>query len=94
MPYDSTLPANNAPIVSAELRNQLNSLKALIDDLQAQLDAVPTSAAMTARLDAYTAGNCEFVSLPALTVSNPPTQAEVQNHANVLNNLYIALTRT
>ena len=31
MAYDPNLPANHAPIVSAELRDQLNGLKALID---------------------------------------------------------------
>ena len=31
MPFDPTLPVNNSPIVSAELRNQFNGLKAIID---------------------------------------------------------------
>ena len=31
MPFDPTLPATNSPILSAELRNQFNALKALID---------------------------------------------------------------
>ena len=31
MPYDPTLPVNHAPIVAAELRDQFNGLKALID---------------------------------------------------------------
>jgi hypothetical protein len=39
MPYDPTLPANNSPIVSAELRNQFAGLKALIDGLQPRLPA-------------------------------------------------------
>jgi hypothetical protein len=30
MPFDPTKPANNTPIISAELRNQFNALKALI----------------------------------------------------------------
>ena len=32
MSFNPNLPANNSPIVSAELRNQFNGLKALIDD--------------------------------------------------------------
>jgi hypothetical protein len=47
MAYDPTLPANNSPIVSAELRNQFAGLKDLIDaqavtitDLQAQINAL------------------------------------------------------
>ena len=31
MPFDPTLPANNAEILSAELRDQFNGLKAIID---------------------------------------------------------------
>ena len=40
MAYDPTLPANNSPIVSAELRNQFAGLKALIDAQQAQINAL------------------------------------------------------
>ncbi len=87
MAFDPTKPMANTPLDAAEMRDQLNALKDLIDALSA-------SAEMTARLNADTAGNCEFVSLPSLTFSNPPTQAEVQNLANVISNLYVALTRT
>jgi hypothetical protein len=87
MAFDPTKPIENTPLDAAEMRDQLNALKDLID-------ALPASAEMTARLNADTAGNCEFVSLPSLTISNPPTQAEVQNLANVISNLYVALTRT
>jgi hypothetical protein len=37
MSFDPNLPADHSPLSSAEMRNQLNSLKALIDDLQQQL---------------------------------------------------------
>ena len=37
MAYDPNLPANHAPIVSQELRDQFNGLKALIDAQQAQI---------------------------------------------------------
>jgi hypothetical protein len=40
MPFNPTLPANNSPIISAELRNQLNGLKALIDAQQTQITAL------------------------------------------------------
>jgi tRNA A37 threonylcarbamoyladenosine synthetase subunit TsaC/SUA5/YrdC len=40
MAYDPNLPANNSPIVSAELRSQFAGLKALIDAQQAQLTQV------------------------------------------------------
>ena len=49
MPYDPSLPADHAPVVAAELRNQFNALKALIDaqvaqitDLQTQITAIQT----------------------------------------------------
>jgi len=37
MAYDPNLPANHAPIVSQELRNQFAGLKALIDAQQATI---------------------------------------------------------
>ena len=39
MPFDPTWPPQNAEIESAPFRNQFNSLKALIDALQSQVDA-------------------------------------------------------
>jgi len=33
MAFDSTLPVDHSPVVAAELRNQLNALKSLLDDL-------------------------------------------------------------
>ena len=45
MAYDPTLPANNAPIVSAELRSQLAGLKALIDAQQTQINSQQTTIA-------------------------------------------------
>jgi hypothetical protein len=33
MPFDATLPVNGSKIVAAELRNQFNALKSLLDDL-------------------------------------------------------------
>jgi len=50
MPFDPNLPANHAPVVSAELRSQFNGLKALIDGLQAQVNALQ-SALPTPALD-------------------------------------------
>ena len=46
MPFDPAKPANNSPNSSAEMRNQLTGLKALIDAIQtitsAQVDGVNT----------------------------------------------------
>jgi hypothetical protein len=40
MPFDPTKPANGSPNSSAEMRDQLNALKALIDALTAQIAAL------------------------------------------------------
>ena len=45
MPFDPNLPATNSPIVSAELRSQFTSLKALIDDQAAGLASLTTRVA-------------------------------------------------
>ena len=63
---DPTRPAQNAPIVSSELRGQFEAIKT-------QFDA--------------------FAAVPALglTVSNPPTQAEMQALADKLDAVIAAL---
>ncbi len=66
-PYlDPSLPADNAPILSAELRGQFQAI--------ADRFARPAT-----------------VSLLELTVSNPPTQAEVQAIADKIDELIIML---
>ena len=86
MAYDPTLPANGSPIVSAELRNQFAGLKTLIDDL-------PTSQPMQDLLDTQAAGACQNVPDLGLTISDPPTQAEVQAIADKLDYLIFNLRR-
>ena len=82
MAFDPTLPANNSPIVSAELRNQFNGLKAI-------LDTCPDDAGV----EAITAGQCLGVNYLGLTVSDPPTQAEVQSIADKLDEILTSLRR-
>ena len=43
MPFDPTKPANGSPISAAELRNQFNALKALIDAITPPGPAGPTA---------------------------------------------------
>ena len=86
MAYDPTKPASGAPIVSAELRAQLAGLKELIDGLL-------TSPEMQALLDDQAAGACKTVTDLGLTVSDPPTQAEVQAIADKLDYLLFQLRR-
>ena len=63
---DPSLPAENAPIVSAELRGQFQAIADLFGDLRAKLTALTPL---------------------GLTVSNPPTQADVQAMADKLDEL-------
>ena len=68
---DPSLPADNAPIVSGELRGQFQAISDFIEDVRGR-----------------------FVSLTplGLTVSNPPTQADVQAIADKLDELINALS--
>ena len=89
MPFDPALPAANSPIVSAELRNQLTGLKALVDDC-------PTTNDMETYVHDYVqevaASSVAAVNgLPGFVVSDPPTQAEVQTVVDKLNELIAAL---
>jgi hypothetical protein len=70
MAFNATLPQTNAPIASAELRAQFNGLKTLID-------ALPTSANMSSAITNQVAANLVGVDPLALSISNPPTQAQV-----------------
>ena len=86
MPYDSTKPANGSPIVSAELRAQFNALN---DDIQQRALSIDVQDA----INAQSSGSVNDVNALALTVSNPPTQAQVQAIANKLDELLTALKR-
>ena len=84
MPFDPTLPANNSPIVSAELRNQFNGLKTL-------MDAKPSSADMNAAINnaiqQNASANSNSVAAFDGEFSDPPTVAEMQALAGKLNEL-------
>ncbi len=87
MPYDPTKPANNSPIVSAELRNQLQGL---MDEIQQRALYQDVNDAITVQA----AGPVNNIQPPAFNVSNPPTQAQVQAMADYLVQFYTALSRT
>jgi hypothetical protein len=93
MPYDPSKPANGAPILSAELREQFAGLKALIDDLQAALSERPTQTEVMQMILAQSAGAVTHVEPLNQPVSNPPTQAEVENISNTLDALITELRR-
>ena len=63
---DPTLPADNAPIVSGELRGQFRAIEDSFADIRARFLALTPL---------------------GLTVSNPPTQADVQAIADKLDEL-------
>ena len=86
MPFNANVPADHSPLSSAEMRDQFNGLKD-------QLDALPTSGAMTSALLPQTAGNVNGVEPLNLTISDPPTQAQVQAIMYKLNELLYNLNR-
>ena len=87
MPYDPTKPANNAPIDSAELRNQFAGLNDLILERVSYADLYDG-------INANAAGSVTSLGLPNFTVSNPPTQAQVQAIADFVTAFYVAASRT
>ena len=87
MAFDPTKPANNSPVSSAELREQLTSLKTEIDDrvVLSELDNI---------MIGFNAGRVPPEVLPlGMTVSNPPTQAQVQAIANKIDEMLVFLKR-
>ena len=105
MPFDPTKPAFGSPDSSAEMREQFNALKALIDaqaaviaaqsaqiaSLSAQLTDVPNQIA--AAISA-TSSNSNGVGNLSLTINNnPPQNFEVQPIADKMDELINALRR-
>ncbi len=86
MAFNPALPAANSPIASAELRSQLTGLKDLID-------ARPDTAAVQNLIATDSAGYPGAVNSLSLTISDPPTQAQVQIIVNKINELLLALQR-
>ena len=85
MAFDPTLPVNNSAVTSAELRGQFTGLKTLVD-------GCPTVGAMHNYVAGHAAASIQGMSdLGGLTVSDPPTQAEVQTVVDKLNELMSAL---
>jgi hypothetical protein len=82
MPFDPSLPVNNSLISSSELRNQLNGLNELIDNVQNQLISGIDGTALN-----------PAVTVLSQSISNPPTQAQVLAIQNKLNELINAITR-
>jgi len=106
MPFNPALPVTNSPVSSAELRNQFNGLKAIID-------AIPPGATVDQLNDAVNALNQDMIAITDnlgnqlldtarnpvnvspidVNVSDPPTQAEIVNLGLKLNELIGNLQR-
>ena len=67
---DPSLPADNSPLSSGEMRGQFQAISGMFDDIRGKLIALTPL---------------------GLTVSNPPTQADVQAIADKLDELISAL---
>ena len=84
MSFDPNLPVDDSLATAAELRGQFAGLKTLIDaklDLSAAQDAIAVNSA----------NNVDTLDTLTLTISNPPTQAQVQAILNAFNSLVQAL---
>ena len=101
MPFDPSKPANGSPLSSAEMRGQLNALKALIDALSTHVDDI-VNGYNTTLIDienkeatdfADTSKNSNGVTTLGLVVSDPPTQAQMQSLADKVDELILALRR-
>ena len=87
MAYDPTKPADGSLADAAELRNQLAGLKTLID---AKVNTADLDAAIVANSSGPTAGLIEYLNI---TVSDPPSAANVQAIVDRLNDLISLLRR-
>jgi hypothetical protein len=87
MAFDPTFPANNSLISSAELRDQFEGLNGLIEGNYSFLLGEIGSAV------SGSAANVNAISDLPMSVSNPPTQAQVQAIVDKLNDLIAGLQR-
>ena len=91
MPFDPTLPVDHSPVVAAELRNQFNALKALIDAQVAQITDLQTQ--VTAIQTRFADMDNQLGIMNPLNISSadPLTQEEVQAVAAQADALLAAL---
>ena len=97
MPFDPTKPETGSPNSSAEMRAQLTALKADIDAIPAGPagPAGPPGEVSNATLAAQIAGTAQNPNVGTfnITLSDPPTRAEVQAILDFVNALVNSLTR-
>ena len=93
MPFDPTLPVNNSQVSSSELRGQFTSLNDAITNLNDEVSNLPTGSDVNTAIVSGSAGPVGAVSPLGLTVSDPPTQAEVQAIADKIDEMLQLLQR-
>jgi hypothetical protein len=96
MPFDPNLPQAGTLVDAVQIRAQLNALKALIDELHVQMDALPTDSELGEAIGGAVVGssaNTNAVSTLGFAVSDPPTQSEVQTIVNKLDEFINAARR-
>ena len=86
MPFDINWPPDHAELDGAPFRNQFNGLKDMVD-------AVPTSPEMASVIADNSASNVNGVMPLNLTISDPPTRAEVQAVVDKMNELITSAWR-
>jgi hypothetical protein len=89
VPFDPTKPAAHSPLSSEEMRDQLNALKE-------EIDARPTASELGEAIGGGVNGssaNTNSVSTLGFTVSDPPTQSEMQQVLEKLNEFINAARR-
>ena len=98
MPFDPNFPPTNAEIESAPFRNQFNALKGLTDDLaaqansfQAELDGLPSNDGMIDWLTDNSARNVDGIQPLSITISDPPTKAQLGAVVTYVNQLVAGL---
>lgn len=82
MAYDPLAPTNNSLISSSQLRDQFNGLKLIIDANVVDAAVAIQGTAMNPSVDSL-----------SQSISNPPTQAQVQAIQNKINELISAISR-
>ena len=100
MVFDPTKPVEDSPLDAAEVRDQFNSLKALIDAqaaqisaLQTALNAKPSMDDVNAAIAANSSANVNSMEGLDNSPSDPPTQGDVLQLYYFGNNLLNALKR-
>ncbi len=87
MPYDPNFPPDHQALNAAPFRNQFQGLNDLILERVSYADLYDG-------INANAAGPVTSLGLPNFTVSNPPTQSEVQAIADFVTAFYVAASRT